>query len=389
MGGLATKCANIFYEDKDISKQDDDEEDINKRNETNLNKARIIKKNNIYHISDIIVPAKTITINNKEQIIDDISLSKIEKIQNTYHKHYLQKKFKTEIKPSITKKTKEYMNQKYLILSTKGDVTKYLEKFSPDNWQRYYPSDDQFFSPIKGVAYENQIRIKNGDDLNNIEIYEGEMSDKNLKHGKGILTTPHYVLKGTWRNDQFTGWGIKCKRNGDNLEGKFINGELNGKGVFKNGNDLYEGEFINGKRWGYGDLTTEKYHYKGQFKNDKMEGKGEIEFFEDGQRYEGNFKENEINGKGIYKWKNGDIYEGNMKKGKMDGNGKYTYNDGKIYEGEYVNDIKEGKGKISYLDGRSYEGYFVNGYLEGETLCFENNKCYKALFSKGKFKQKL
>ena len=37
--------------------------------------------------------------------------------------------------------------------------------------------------------------------MNNIEIYEGEINNRNMKHGIGMLSNPHYVLKGTWRND--------------------------------------------------------------------------------------------------------------------------------------------------------------------------------------------
>ena len=35
-----------------------------------------------------------------------------------------------------------------------------------------------------------------------------------------------------WRRNNFTGWGKEFRQNGDIYEGKFINGELNGK--FKN-----------------------------------------------------------------------------------------------------------------------------------------------------------
>ena len=395
MGNLANKCLEVFDGNRrfDLSKEDN-ENGLSQEKSLNSSKNKY-KKHNYYNINDILAPASTITNktnfknNNYNDDINNeynIYISKIKKIQNIYHKHYLKNKFDNEIRPSLTKKTSDYINKLYSILSSQGDVSKNLEEYSPNNWQLYYPSDDKFFLFSKGDVYQNQIRIKNEDDINNIEIYEGEMNDKNMKHGYGILTNSHYILKGTWRNDEFTGWGIKCKRNGDNLEGKFIKGELNGKGIFKNGNDIYIGDFINNERYGVGDLTTDKFHYKGEFKNNKLEGKGEIEFFEDGICYKGTFSDNKINGKGIYKWKNGDIYEGEMKNGKMNGFGKYTYSDGKIYEGEYVNDIKKGKGKLSYPDRKSYEGNFVNGEIDGEVVCGENDENYsRALFSNGQF----
>ena len=383
MGQLASKCFNVFNKDKicDISK-DDDDNDNDKINEDNTNNKKIQKKNNMININDVLIQSKTITKDKTQNNNDDIL--KIQKIQNSYHKHYLKKKFETEIKPSLSKKERDYINKLYTKLSSYGDITANLNQFDENGWKRYYPSEDQFFLYPKGEVYNNQIRIKNKNDIKNIEIYEGEINYKNMKHGNGILTTSKYIMKGTWRNDQFTGWGIKCLRNGDIYEGRFINGELNGKGIFKNGKNIYEGEFINGERHGFGDFTTETYHYKGEFKNNKMDGKGEIDFYEDSQRYEGTFSENNITGKGIYKWKNGDIYEGYMKNGKRNGKGIYTQHNGKIYEGEYINDIQEGKGKLIYPEGKTFEGNFVNGKLDGEVLYTENDKTNKVIFSKGK-----
>ena len=383
MGQLASKCFNVFNKDKicDISK-DDDDNDNDKINEDNTNSKKIQKKNNMININDVLIQSKTITKDKTQNNNDDIL--KIQKIQNSYHKHYLKKKFQTEIKPSLSKKERDYINKLYTKLTSYGDITANLNQFDENGWKRYYPSEDQFFLYPKGEVYNNQIRIKNKNDIKNIEIYEGEINYKNMKHGNGILTTSKYIMKGTWRNDQFTGWGIKCLRNGDIYEGRFINGELNGKGIFKNGKNIYEGEFINGERHGYGDFTTETYHYKGEFKNNKMDGKGEIDFYEDSQRYEGTFSENNITGKGIYKWKNGDIYEGYMKNGKRNGKGIYTQHNGKIYEGEYINDIQEGKGKLIYPEGKTFEGNFVNGKLDGEVLYTENDKTNKVIFSKGK-----
>ena len=383
MGQLASKCFNVFNKDKicDISK-DDDDNDNDKINEDNTNSKKIQKKNKKININDVLIQSKTITKDKTQNNNDDIL--KIQKIQNSYHKHYLKKKFQTEIKPSLSKKERDYINKLYTKLSSYGDITANLNQFDENGWKRYYPSEDQFFLYPKGEVYNNQIRIKNKNDIKNIEIYEGEINYKKMKHGNGILTTSKYIMKGTWRNDQFTGWGIKCLRNGDIYEGRFINGELNGKGIFKNGKNIYEGEFINGERHGFGDFTTETYHYKGEFKNNKMDGKGEIDFYEDSQRYEGTFSENNITGKGIYKWKNGDIYEGYMKNGKRNGKGIYTQHNGKIYEGEYINDIQEGKGKLIYPEGKTFEGNFVNGKLDGEVLYTENDKTNKVIFSKGK-----
>ena len=236
------------------------------------------------------------------------------------------------------------------------------DDFNPESYKKFYPEDDPFFIFDKGEVSEGQI-IASPDDIENLEIYEGEINEQNKKHGFGILTTPEFVRKGTWRNGEFTGWGRESRRNKDVLEGKFIDGLLNGKGIFKNSrNNLYTGNFVNSKREGTGELYTNRIHYIGEFKEDKLDGKGIIEFLKEGHKYEGDFKNNEINGIGIFRWKNGDVYEGEMTDGKMNGHGVYTYANGQIYDGEYVNGIREGKGRIILNNRIVYEGDFVGGH---------------------------
>ena len=348
------------------------------------------RKNNNY--ADIVILSEQPTtikynnyeINNNEK--NDKHLmkeEKIRKIQQKFRSYHFKKKFE-ELKPIISKKAANFIDQFYQKCDQCGDVMPDND-FSEEGWKEYYPPDERFFLYQKGKVFQNQIRIKNPDDDNNLEIYEGEMNMNNLKHGFGTLTTPHYVLKGTWRNDKFTGWGRKSMRNGDTLEGKFIDGQLNGKGIFKNEEGTYVGDFENSKRNGKGELTTENYHYIGDFKDNEINGYGIIDFLKDGHRYEGQFENNEINGKGIYKWKNGEVYEGQMKKGKMDGYGKYIYEDGKIYEGEYVNGIKQGRGKLIYPSDIKYEGLFVNGVPDGEGFYTKDGKTSKVLFNNGEF----
>ncbi len=322
-------------------------------------------------------------IDNDDYNDEDITREeKIKKIQSKYHSHYLKKKFQNEIKPKIVNKTTNYINK----LREQCGQTIIDDDFSPDGWKKYYPSNEEFFLYDKGPVFKKQIRISNQNDPNNLEIYEGETNMDNLKHGFGTLTTPYYILKGSWRNDKFTGWGRKTMRNGDILEGKFIDGELNGKGIFTNKeNNNYIGDFVNSMRCGKGETTTDKYHYVGDFKDDKLNGYGVIDFFSDKQRYEGEFENNEINGKGVYKWKNGDIYEGEMKDGKMNGFGKYSYSDGKVYEGEYINGFKQGKGKLTYPGNREFEGNFDNGVPNGEGFYTKDGQTSKVLFSNGQF----
>ena len=357
-----------------------------KINNENNNRENFINDKNNNENNNLIVIDENDN-GNEKNVEDIIKEEKAKKIQQKYRSYHLKNKFNTEIKPIISKKTTNFIEKFYQKCSEGGDTSP-DDDFNPDGWKEYYPSDERFFLYKKGKTFQNQIRIKNAEDPDNLEIYEGETNYENLKHGFGTLTTPHYILKGSWRKDEFTGWGRKSMRNGDVLEGKFVNGELNGKGIFKSSeNNIYIGDFINSERNGKGELTTDKFHYVGDFKNDELNGNGIIDFINEGHRYEGQFENNEINGKGIYKWKNGDVYEGQMKNGKMDGYGKYTFSDGKIYEGEYINGMKEGRGKLVYPTNKMYEGIFKDGVPDGEGFYTKDGHTSKVLFSKGEFEK--
>ena len=317
---------------------------------------------------------------------DLLNEEKIKKIQKNFRNFNNKNKFENETKPQIIEETQSFINELYEQCSKGGELP-LCDDFNLEGWKNYYPPNERFFLYQKGKVFPNQIRIKNLNNKNNLEIYEGEVNIDNLKHGFGILTTPQYEMRGSWRKGEFTGWGRKLMRNGEIMEAKFVNGKLNGKGYYKNLTCFYEGEFFDSKKCGKGILKTKKYIYKGDFDNDEFNGNGTIEFLEEGSKYTGTFIKNEISGKGIFEWKNGDIYEGSMKKGKMDGFGKFTFNDGKIYEGEYKNGIKQGKGKLIYPGDKIYEGYFDKGLPDGEGIYIENGKISKVLFSQGKFIQ--
>ena len=253
------------------------------------------------------------------------------------------------------------------------------DDFTNESYKKFYPADDPFFLFDKGEVSEGQI-ISSPDELESLEIYEGEINEQNKKHGFGVLTTPEFVRKGTWRNGEFTGWGRESRRNKEVLEGKFIDGTLNGKGIYKKSNNsLYTGDFVNSQREGFGELYTNRFHYIGEFKDNKLNGKGIIEFLKEGHKYEGDFLNNEINGRGVFQWKNGDIYDGDMTDGKMNGKGIYKYANGQIYEGEYINGIREGKGRIIVNNKVVFEGDFIGGHrvIKGRTTSsnrFTNNE---------------
>ena len=278
------------------------------------------------------------------------------------------------------------------------DLTKYyaiLDSFGPvesdddfqlDGWKQFYPADDPFFNWQKGNAAPNW-RVYNPEDRMNLAVYEGDMLN-GMRHGFGRLTTPKYVRLGTWRDDQFTGWGRETRRNGDILEGKYMDGRVTGKGILKNAKgNLYVGDFVESRRHGYGELDTNRIHYKGGFLGDRLNGRGIIHFKIEGHDYDGDFKDNEINGNGVFRWTNGDVYDGQMTRGKMNGFGRYTYANGQIYEGNYVNGVKEGKGKLTYPNGFVYDGDFIGGRPRGNANIISDGKTIPVQYSDGRFYQ--
>ena len=231
------------------------------------------------------------------------------------------------------------------------------DDFNPEAYTMFYPKNDPYFYVDKTGVYPNKLKIYNNDDINQIQIYQGDLNYEGQRHGIGKCTTPNYVLIGQWKNDKFSGWGRESRNNGDVFEGRYENGVLNGKGIFLNGKHCkYVGEFKNTKRWGQGELTTDTIYYKGDFYNNQIHGNGRINFLREGIEYKGTFKYDKIDGYGIFKWKNGDMYEGEVRSGKMHGFGRYRYKNGQEYKGVFNNGDKESD-KM-----KKYEKWKNNGY---------------------------
>ena len=210
-----------------------------------------------------------------------------------------------------------------------------IKNFSPEFWRIFYDKDDPFFQSIpENDIIPNQIL----NDMNRNEVYCGEINREGQRHGFGKLINMNTERIGSWKNNQFTGWGREARKTGEIIEGKFIDGVLNGKGIYKDTKLLYVGNFINNTRHGKGELFTEDYHYIGNFNNNEIDGKGRIELYNEGI-YEGKFSNGEITGYGVFKFNNGDFYEGEMKEGKMHGSGKLTLENGIIKDGKFIDGI--------------------------------------------------
>ena len=278
------------------------------------------------------------TVANNDQI------KAVQKIQKKWRNHVFRKMLELK-KPQLRLESENFLKAQYELCDKAGPIAP-DDDFNLQGWKKFYPPNDQFFNFNKGFVIPYGIKIKHPNDPKNVSVYEGDINIKNQKHGFGRLTTVKSVFLGEWRNDQFTGWGRETRRSGKVLEGKYINGVVEGKGILKNAKgNTYIGDFSKSKRHGKGVLDTHKVHYEGEFKNDKLSGKGRITFKNEGHYYEGDFDNNEINGYGTFKWKNGDSYTGQMMNGKMHGKGRYCYNNGVVFEGTYANGMKQAKGK--------------------------------------------
>lgn len=143
-------------------------------------------------------------------------------------------------------------------------------------------------------------------------LYTGELSDENKRHGYGKITFfGGDTYEGFWENDRPHGEGLYIWKIGGKYLGEFTKGNISGVGkrVYPSGN-YYVGEFLNGKK----------------------HGKGEMNF------------------------KNGDVYEGSWEDDYMSGDGKFSWSTGDFFVGKFIKDMREGRGVLTMINGDIVEG---------------------------------
>ena len=357
---IIKKNMKIIYENNNKEDHINNYEDLNDKNDKEIENQI---QNNIYQkkiwqklTDDNLMNQDEQIINNGDlitQIIPKENLFTPSKNMNKIYK----KKYISDTSQKTEIKRKEPENTK--IIKENEDITiEEFKDFDWDEWKRFYPENDRFFKfPNEGIIHNQEIK-----DDEKGEIYQGDLNKNGEKHGHGKFISKTLKRIGMWRRNNFTGWGKEFRQNGDVYEGKFINGELNGKGFYKNKikNITYIGEFINSEKHGKGELFTKDYHYKGDFIKNKFEGYGKIELYNEGE-YEGTFKNGLFDGKGMLRWKDGGFYKGELSKGKQDGYGEETSKDGNIYKGYYSKGNKHGEGKFYTTDGNVYNCLFQDG----------------------------
>jgi len=107
--------------------------------------------------------------------------------------------------------------------------------------------------------------------------------------------------------------------NGKEYKGEFSNGQYHGKGSERGLSENYTGEYKNSKKNGKGKITFKKTgnQFEGDFLEGKMNGFGEFKW-NTGDKYIGAIKEGVPHGNGIYYWVNGNKFKGNFINGKRD-----------------------------------------------------------------------
>ncbi|MDY6919329.1 MAG: C13 family peptidase [Pseudomonadota bacterium] len=228
--------------------------------------------------------------------------------------------------------------------------------------------------------------------------------------GGGLLLAPHYQLSATGLTPrpvltfadgaQYTGplnaegvahgWGTLRWNNGDEYQGQFADGLMQGHGSFDSPQRYrYAGQFHQGVMHGQGEIHFSNgshysggfrqgvisgngiwavpgdHVYSGQLRHDRYHGRGQIQY-DNGDRYQGRFVDGEFHGTGVYITDAGDRYSGDFAGGIFSGKGALTHSDGSEHVGEFDNWRAQGDGVFTDADGNQYIGYFRDGMLDGK-----------------------
>ena len=142
---------------------------------------------------------------------------------------------------------------------------------------------------------------------------------------------------GELHGNRFSGYGLFTAANGWSIEGDFIDGRMNGKGVYRDQKGVYEGSFDNSLP----------------------------------------------HGQGSYRASSGWRYDGQLQAGRISGYGLFTAADGSEYEGNFLNGYAHGRGKVQ-SSAWSYDGDFTAGYRNGQgTLTFADGQTVTAQWDAG------
>jgi hypothetical protein len=142
--------------------------------------------------------------------------------------------------------------------------------------RKQYPDVIEILLKLPKSMDEDELTWKHnafGDDL-----YLGQVNNKGMKHGRGVMITRYSKYVGLWVNDYQQGHGIIVNKDDTPYyEGNIENGQMNGNGkLFLPKGERFEGIFVDGFYHGIG-----RYYYA------------------DGSYWEGLFEEGLQNGEGM------------------------------------------------------------------------------------------
>lgn len=174
---------------------------------------------------------------------------------------------------------------------------------------------------------------------------------------------------GEWEKGMASGQGVRLLKSGARSEGNFVEGELNGQGIFisADGKTTIVGEFKDDKGNGMVTVIFPNGEYVGQAKDNFYHGEGQLTS-KKGDVIVGEFINGLADGPISASFGNGGKYVGGMKEDEMDGYGELTLPDGTKYTGEFKSDAYNGKGTLITAKGEKFVGEFRNGqYISAPT----------------------
>jgi len=138
----------------------------------------------------------------------------------------------------------------------------------------------------------------------------------------------------------------------------------------------YKGEIVNGVPNGKGKATfNDGDTYNGEWINGKMEGVGVFKSVKNNASYSGEYRNDLFEGLGTYTHGSGEIFFGCYKAGGRHGPYQYTFKDGSIKFGVYENDKDHGPYLLVSPDkAETFFGQYVKGKEEGERRIYKLEK---------------
>ena len=192
-----------------------------------------------------------------------------------------------------------------------------------------------------------------------------------------------FTYSGEMKLGLFYGSGTIDFQNGEMLVGNFIDGRLDGEGVFYSNSEqpgawrfsgLFGDCFIKSGTIYLADGETIAYTPGAE--TNALVGRD--------WQYDGFFGMRGQSGTGLFTFNDGSSYSGGFADGLADGEGAYSDPSGRIiYAGGFKNGLFDGQGSYFSPDGWSYEGYFKGGKFDGDGAITTDTATIRGIWAEG------